>query len=31
VKKLALVPDGLPFRLDLVEWIWFTAVATHYR
>src|SRR5205085_10706390 len=31
VKKLALVPDGLPFRLDLVERIWFTAVATHYR
>src|SRR5882762_3818122 len=30
VKKLALVPDGLPFRLDLVEWIWFTAVATHF-
>src|SRR5512132_1812897 len=27
VKKLALVPDGLPFRLDLVERIWFTAVA----
>jgi hypothetical protein len=31
VKKLALVPNGLPFRLDLVERIWFTAVATHYR
>src|SRR6478736_10027328 len=31
VKKLALVPDGLPFRLDLVERIWFTAVATHCR
>src|SRR4029077_17382310 len=31
VKKLALVPDGLPFRFDLVERIWFTAVATHYR
>src|SRR5262249_49013420 len=26
VKKLALLPDGLPFRLDLVERIWFTAV-----
>src|SRR6266481_1791231 len=21
VKKLALVPDGLPLRLDLIEWI----------
>src|SRR5262245_11862342 len=29
VKELALVPNGLPFRLDLVERIWFTAVATH--
>src|SRR4029077_20926535 len=31
VKKLALVPDGLPFRLDLIEGICFTPVATHYR
>ena len=31
VKKLALVPDGLPFRLNLVERIWFAALATHYR
>src|SRR5438094_1284805 len=31
VKKLALVPDGLPLRLDLFEWIWFASVATHYR
>src|SRR6478735_2750565 len=31
MKKLALVPDGLPFRLNLVERIWFTAVATHCR
>src|SRR5262245_12056614 len=31
MKKLPLVPDGLPFRLDLIERIWFTAVATHYR
>jgi hypothetical protein len=31
VKKLTLVPDGLPFRLDLVKRIWFAAVATHYR
>src|ERR1043166_2462818 len=30
VKKLALIPDGLPFRLDLVEWIRFAALATHY-
>src|SRR5262245_58261707 len=29
VKKLSLVPNGLPFRLDLIERIWFTAVATH--
>ena len=29
VKKLALLPNGLPFRLDLVERIWFTTVATH--
>src|SRR2546430_10795146 len=29
VKKLALVPDGLPLGLDLVEWIWFAALATH--
>src|SRR5215831_11622904 len=31
VKKLPLIPDGLPFRLNLVERIWLTAVATHYR
>ena len=31
MKKLALVPDGLPFRLNLVERVWFAAVATHYR
>ncbi|KAG0505628.1 MAG: hypothetical protein Udaeo_10130 [Candidatus Udaeobacter sp.] len=31
VKNLVLVPDRLPFRLDLVERIWFTAVATHFR
>jgi hypothetical protein len=30
MKKLAFVPDGLPFRFDLVERIWFTSVATHY-
>src|SRR5262245_29590958 len=29
VKKLALLPNGLPFPLDLVERIWFTTVATH--
>ena len=26
MKKLALVPDGLPFWFDLVEWIRFAAV-----
>src|SRR6516165_3657643 len=31
VEKLPLIPDGLPFRLDLVEGIWFTPIATHYR
>src|SRR3954447_1597625 len=31
VKKLALVPDGLPFRLDLVERVWFTAVPSHHK
>src|SRR5215472_11978961 len=31
VKKLALLPDGLPFRFDLVERIWFTAVVIHHR
>ncbi len=31
VKKLAFVPDGLPFRFDLVERVWFAAVAAHYR
>src|SRR5262249_47206307 len=31
VKKLALLPDGLPLRLDLIKRIWFTTVATHYR
>src|SRR4029434_7864785 len=29
VKKLALLPDRLPFWLDLVEWIWFAALAAH--
>jgi hypothetical protein len=29
VKKLAFVPDGLPLGLDLVEWIWSAALATH--
>src|ERR1041385_2653160 len=27
MKKLALIPDGLPFRLDLIEGIWFATVA----
>ena len=31
VKKLAVVPDGLPLRLDLIEWIRFAALAAHYR
>jgi hypothetical protein len=31
MKKLALVPDGLPFRLDLIEGIGFTALAAHHN
>src|ERR1044071_5661340 len=31
VKTLLLVPNSLPFRLDLVEGIWFTTVATHLQ
>ncbi len=27
MKKLSLLPDGLPFRLDLIEWIRFAALA----
>jgi hypothetical protein len=30
VKKLPLLPNGLPFRFDLVEWIWFAPFAAHY-
>src|SRR5689334_22758262 len=29
VENIAFVPNGLPFRLDLMERIWFTAVASH--
>src|SRR6478672_11384668 len=29
VKKLPLLPNGLPFRFDLVEWIWSTPLAAH--
>src|SRR6516165_8218063 len=31
VKNLPLIPDGLPFWLNLIERIWLTAVATHCR
>jgi hypothetical protein len=27
VKKLPLVPDRLPFWLDLINWIWFATLA----
>src|SRR5881409_1302774 len=30
VKRLPLLPNGLPFRFDLVEWIWFAPFAAHY-
>jgi hypothetical protein len=29
MKDLALIPDGLPFWLDPVEWIRFAALAIH--
>src|SRR5215470_14317384 len=29
IKNVALVPDGLPLSLNLIEWIWFAALATH--
>src|SRR5436190_23877325 len=31
VKRLALVPDGLPLWLNLVEWIRSAAIATHHK
>src|SRR5262249_32318019 len=31
VEKLPLIPDGLPLRLNLIERIWFTAVASHQQ
>jgi hypothetical protein len=30
MKKLPLVPNGLPFRLDLVKWIRFATLAGHW-
>jgi hypothetical protein len=30
MKKLPFLPNGLPFRFDLVEWIWFAPFAGHY-
>src|SRR5438445_13793504 len=29
MKELSLLPDGLPFWFDLVEWIRFATLATH--
>jgi hypothetical protein len=29
VKKMSLFPDSLPFRFELIEWIWFAALAAH--
>src|SRR5262249_41077641 len=29
MKNLPLVPDFLPLRINLVEWIWFAAFAAH--
>ena len=31
VKNLPLIPDGLPLRLDLIEWIRFAALAHEER
>src|SRR3982074_3852365 len=30
VKNLPLLPDCLPLRLNLIEWIWFAARAAHW-
>src|SRR5439155_26415075 len=31
VKKLPFFPDRLPFRFDLIEWIRFAALTTHWK